>query len=101
MTLRVIFERDDLQRVRVAARPDPMWELVLSLHQIRERRVAARFSAWHERSVASVRAHADARRWLAPLFALVPVTGDFPDFLTPAPPVTELDAGIEELHRTP
>jgi hypothetical protein len=37
MTLRLVFDRDDLARVRLAEAPDPMWELVLSLHLARER----------------------------------------------------------------
>jgi hypothetical protein len=37
MTLRLVFDRDDLARVRLAEAPDPMWELVLSLHLARDR----------------------------------------------------------------
>jgi hypothetical protein len=39
MTLRLVFNRDDLARVRLAEAPDPMWELVLSVHLAGERRL--------------------------------------------------------------
>lgn len=101
MTLRVVFDRDDLQRVRIAAQPDPMWELVLSLHRAREQQTPGRYEAWREQARLRVRGREGARCWLAPLFTLVPGKGNFPDFLTPAPLVTELEAGLAELHGTP
>ncbi|MGW5645231.1 ArsR/SmtB family transcription factor [Saccharopolyspora sp. NPDC003752] len=101
MTLRMVFEREDLQRVRVAAAPDPMWELVLSLHQVRERRLTARYVHWRQQAGDRIRRSDQARRWLSTLFTLVPPEGDFPDFLTPAKLVTELGAGCEAVACTP
>ncbi|PXY28587.1 ArsR/SmtB family transcription factor [Prauserella flavalba] len=86
MRLRMVFERDDLQRIRVADRPDPMWELVLSLHRARD----------------GLRAEASERLdRLGPLFTLVPRRGTFPDFLTPARPVTDIGEGCEAVACTP
>lgn len=101
MVLRFVFDRDDLQRVRIAAQPDPMWELVLSLHQARERQATSRHTAWQRQVRLRVRRQENPHSWLSPLFTLVPVTGDFPDFLTPAALMTEPDAGITELSGTP
>src|SRR5690606_7169503 len=47
MTLRVVFMREDLQRVRIADQPDLMWELVQSLHQVQERVPAPHYATWH------------------------------------------------------
>lgn len=100
MTLRVVFGREDLQRVRFAAQPDPMWELVLSLHKARKCRALERHSVWQTQIRHRLREHDQAARWLAPLFTLVPMKGAFPDFLTPAPLVTDPKAGVAELRRT-
>ncbi|MFS8097963.1 winged helix-turn-helix domain-containing protein [Lentzea alba] len=93
--LRLVFNRDDLQRVRIAAAPDPMWETVLSLHRLRDRRPGPRHEEWARR----VRHRTDAG-WLSTLFDLVPRRGGFPDFLTPGDQVTALDEGCEALAGT-
>lgn len=100
MTLRMVFDREDLQRVRIAAHPDPMWELVLGLHQLRERRASSRYTAWYTQVRHRVRDQQDDLHRLDLLFTLVPMTGGFPDFLTPAPLVTEPEAGLAELRDT-
>lgn len=101
MTLRMVFERADLQRVRVAVAPDPMWELVLSLHQVRERRIAHRFAPWQQKVRHRLQHGTQTPRWLSTLFTLVPPEGRFPDFLTPGPLVTDLGAGCEAVTCTP
>lgn len=101
MLLRIVFERDDLQRVRIAPGPDPMWETVLSLHCARERPATARLAAWRARARNRVREAEGARRWLSTMFALVPQRGPFPDFLTPGDRITDLAAGCEALACTP
>ncbi|HET6703963.1 winged helix-turn-helix domain-containing protein [Amycolatopsis sp.] len=98
MTLRMVFDRDDLLRVRVAAAPDPMWELVLSLHRLRENPVSARHAAWGYRARLAARPEA---RVLKTLFTLVPARGGFPDFLTPPGRATDVGSGCEEVACTP
>ncbi|WP_051264887.1 winged helix-turn-helix domain-containing protein [Nakamurella lactea] len=93
MTLRLIFDREDLERVRVAPGADPMWELVLGLNRARARQVAPQFRPWREAIRQRGRPSQDLGRSLAMLGELIPPTGSFPDTLTPAPSVTELDAG--------
>lgn len=97
--LRLVFNRDDLQRVRVAAAPDPMWETVLSLHRLRERKPAARHEEWAHQ-VRHRLARTDAAGWLSTLFDLVPRRGGFPDFLTPGERISAVDEGFEALAGT-
>ena len=89
--LRIHFTADDLARVRVAGGPDPMWETVLSMHLLRTQRGADAFSAWRQES--RLRLGSSARL----LQALNPPSGPFPDFLTPAPATTDLEALFFEL----
>jgi DNA-binding transcriptional ArsR family regulator len=93
--LRIHISGEDLARIRVAERPDPMWETVLSAHRFRDRRGPHVFGEWRER----------ARRRLgalpATLRALVPTRGYFPDFLTPIESSDGMAAGIEALRSTP
>jgi DNA-binding transcriptional ArsR family regulator len=102
MTLRLVFDRDDLLRVRLAEGPDPLWELVLGLLCARDRdpRLPAHLARWRRQAGARVRRDAHAREWLPTLFTLVPAAGDFPDFLTPAYDGAGIDAGCEALAHT-
>ncbi|MEQ7128589.1 hypothetical protein ABN034_29195 [Actinopolymorpha sp. B11F2] len=98
--LRIVFTGEDLARVRVNENVDPMWEIVLSLHQIGTRPAAANpyrnWASW---------ARTVARERLAPvvagLYELAPPQRYFPDFLTPAPTSTRLEAGIDAVLHVP
>ncbi|MET9633385.1 ArsR family transcriptional regulator [Lentzea sp. NPDC006480] len=93
--LRVHFTAEDLARVRVAPGPDPMWEILLSLHVLRQRSATPVFGTWR----ANVRTTlpGDAR-WL---MQLAPPVGYSPDFLTPTAGSCALDAGIDAVLSTP
>ncbi|MEU2787439.1 winged helix-turn-helix domain-containing protein [Streptomyces sp. NPDC007100] len=93
--LRVHFSGPDLARVRIAARPDVLWETVLSFHRLRDRRPGPAFGKW--RSEARCRLNGETRL-LAPL---VPTRGYFPDFLTPPEGLLGIDEGLEALRATP
>ncbi|TGB09557.1 winged helix-turn-helix domain-containing protein [Streptomyces sp. MZ04] len=82
MALRIHFTAQDLARTTVAARPDIMWELTISLHRLQSPRRTARCGPWvgHVRDRMRTR---DLRSVLHTLTTLVPARGDFPDFLTP------------------
>ncbi|MEV0317386.1 ArsR/SmtB family transcription factor [Streptomyces sp. NPDC050658] len=82
MALRIHFTAQDLARTTVAARPDIMWELTISLHRLQAPRHTARCRPWlgHARDRLRTR---DLRAVLHCLTTLVPRRGDFPDFLTP------------------
>lgn len=96
MTLRVFFTGADLARTRVAAGPLAMWELVLSLHQLRSRHVDSDLADWQAATRQALRA---AGRLPRPLARLVPPLGYFPDFMTPDS--TDVDDGVETVLSTP
>ncbi|MER5882347.1 helix-turn-helix domain-containing protein [Streptomyces sp. NPDC001941] len=93
--LRIHFSGDDLAAVRMAPRPDVMWETVLSFHRLRDRRGAVVFGEW--RTETRRRLNGETRL----LSALIPPRGYFPDFLTPAEGVHGLDAGLQAVRATP
>ncbi|MFD7499670.1 ArsR/SmtB family transcription factor [Streptomyces sp. NPDC059850] len=93
--LRVHFSELDLARLRMAVRPDALWETVLSFHRLRENRAETVYGEW--RSEARNRLNGEGRL-LAPL---IPSRGYFPDFLTPAEGVIGCDAAMDALHATP
>ncbi|MEU6951845.1 transcriptional regulator [Streptomyces sp. NPDC045714] len=82
MELRIHFTADDLTRITVAPRPDPMWELVNSLHVLQARQPAPDHAPWLEH-VRGRLARSDLREPIRLLTTLVPARGKFPDFLTP------------------
>ncbi|OIV36333.1 hypothetical protein BIV57_16965 [Mangrovactinospora gilvigrisea] len=122
MPLRIHFTADDLARVRLAADPDALWELVLSLAQLQSARVPGALPphhrAWAERSrrrLAAHRPHAphrarhgavrrpphpELRGAVRLLAGLVPPRGSFPDFLTPADG-GRFGAGLESVRALP
>jgi len=98
--LRILFTSDDLARTRIAAEPDPMWELVMALHMLRRQRGDLLFAAWRSASASRVRQHLD-RADVSLLMELTPTLGYFPDFLTPEASALGLEAGLEAIRRTP
>ncbi|WP_213453595.1 ArsR/SmtB family transcription factor [Rhizomonospora bruguierae] len=98
--LRIVFTGDDLARTRVAAAPDPVWELILSLHQLQGRSRDPIAAGWRREVTGRLRRD----QLLGPfrlLFALNPPRGYFPDFLTPAASREGFEAGLEAVRSTP
>jgi DNA-binding transcriptional ArsR family regulator len=94
--LRVHFTAADLARTRIADGPDPLWETVLSVHQLTERGPDPALRAWRTRDCATGRS---ALRALRPV---MPPRGYFPDFLTPAAATGGgLESGIDAVQSTP
>ncbi|MBP2327818.1 DNA-binding transcriptional ArsR family regulator [Kibdelosporangium banguiense] len=93
--LRIHFSAGDLARTRVAEDPDPLWETVLSLHQLRETRREPVLNEWRRRRCAR------GARVLRMLSPLMPSRGYFPDFLTPAEASGGLECGIDAVLATP
>lgn len=101
MVLRMVFGPADLQKVRLAAEPDPLWELVLSLHRLQTGRTEKQ-DGWEQSVRQRLTASGPAwRQWASILCTLVPPAGNFPDFLTPRPLITSVDEGCDELARMP
>lgn len=92
--LRVHFSTGDLARTRVADGPDPLWETVLSLHRLQERRNGTEFADWRRRVAQT---ETGPLRLLLPL---VPRRGYFPDFLTPPGGCEGLERGLDALMST-
>ncbi|MEO3850288.1 winged helix-turn-helix domain-containing protein [Streptomyces sp. B8F3] len=93
--LRVHFTAADLARTRIADGPDPLWETVLSVHQLTEQSPDPALRAWRTRECTHGRA---ALRMLRPV---MPPRGYFPDFLTPAASLGGLESGIGAVLSTP
>ncbi|WP_274558217.1 ArsR/SmtB family transcription factor [Streptomyces spiramyceticus] len=92
--LRVHFSGVDLSRIRLAPRPDALWETILSFHRLRDRRGVKVFGEWRQES--RTRLNGETRL----LAALVPNRGYFPDFLTPREGLSGIDAGLEAVRAT-
>ncbi|MFE9680768.1 ArsR/SmtB family transcription factor [Streptomyces sp. NPDC006285] len=99
MGLRVHFTAEDLSRVRVAAGPDAMWEIVLSASQLARTGGRAVFGPWRAETRTRLR-HLPAPQSRLIRY-LAPPVGDFPDFLTPAGAPADLAGGIEAALSTP
>src|SRR5437588_864621 len=100
--LRLRFTPADLLKTRVLAQPDPMWELVLSLSSLDPDGRPDERAAWR-RSVRDQLHGRNGDRLRAAgalLRELVPVTGNFPDFLTPEPGL-DLTTALDAVRRTP
>ncbi|MFJ2647328.1 ArsR/SmtB family transcription factor [Streptomyces sp. NPDC087420] len=93
--LRIHFTGEDLTRVTVAARSDPLWDVLLSLHMVQEPDRSLAFSEWRRRTRAlrmpSVR----------PLLELARPWGYSPDFLTPGRGEADFAHQLEDVLSTP
>ncbi|MGI5200503.1 transcriptional regulator [Spirillospora sp. CA-108201] len=94
LVLRIHFTGEDLPRTRLAAGPDAMWEVLLSLYRLQRPQGAAVFGRWRRR----IRARVPGSVRL--LTDLAPPTGYAVDFLTPATGTGSLQAGLEALRGT-
>ena len=100
--LRLRFTSADLLRTRVLAAPDPMWELVLSLSSLGPTGQLDERAAWR-RGVRELLRAADGPQLARAgglLRELVPVTGNFPDFLTPEPGM-DVAGALDAVRGTP
>lgn len=98
--LRIFFSTEDIARTRVAPTPDPIWELVLSLHRLQGRNRDPVMAGWRRSVWHRIRGGGDPSQ-LRLLFALTPPRGYFPDFLTPYEGLQGLDAGLDAVAATP
>ncbi|MGH3660117.1 MAG: ArsR/SmtB family transcription factor, partial [Micromonosporaceae bacterium] len=99
--LEIHFTAADIARTRVASGPDPLWELVLSLHVLQGPGFSARHLEWRNAVVRQVAEHGIAAEVRRLLFPLAPVATYFPDFITPGESAEGVDAGIDAILSTP
>ncbi|MDO0937779.1 winged helix-turn-helix domain-containing protein [Streptomyces sp. DG2A-72] len=92
--LKFHFTGADMARIRMAAGPDPMWELLLSLHLLGGSDGSVVFGAWKRH----IRSRLPNSTRL--LFDLAPPRGYSADFLTPMPDRGELEPGIDAVLST-
>ncbi|MBB5858294.1 winged helix-turn-helix domain-containing protein [Amycolatopsis umgeniensis] len=92
--LRIHFSSADVLGLRVSAAPDPLWELLLSLHAAQTVGISGALRAWRTA----------VRGKLAPsaalLWPLARPQGYSPDFLTPTAGEKGFDAGLDQLLAT-
>lgn len=91
----------DLARTRVACRPDPMWEIVLSLHVLQSRRRTPSHQSWLVDARRRATEHGMAASIRHLLLPLAPVASYFPDFLTPTEGADGIEAGVHAVEATP
>lgn len=89
--LRIHFTAADLERIRVSGTPDPMWEIVSSLHRLQTRDGYGVFDAWHRQIRLDLGRHHLDGLVRGILLPLAPRAAYFPDFLTPT--CGDVDAG--------
>ena len=98
--LRIYFSGDDIARTRIAAAPDPLWELMLALQMLSPQPGDLLFTGWRREATEALR-QAGLGPPLKLLRALNPNVGYFPDFLNPIEALHGLDHGLEAIRRTP
>ncbi len=95
--LRLEFSAVDLGRVRVANAAHPLWELILSIQSLQSPKLPSRYWEWRAGVCRAGRASEENRRLLAAAAALVPASGNFPDFLTPAIEGPDVEAHLDAI----
>ncbi|MFF5497443.1 helix-turn-helix domain-containing protein [Streptomyces aquilus] len=99
--LRIHFDWSDLQNVRIAQQPDPLWELMCAICRWQTRQGPLSFGHWRRETTQRLAQDVRAARALRTLRTFVPATGYIPDFLTPPLTGEGLEAGLESVRATP
>ncbi|MEV2211558.1 helix-turn-helix domain-containing protein [Streptomyces sp. NPDC050997] len=95
--LRIHFTDADLASVRVASKPDPLWEVASTLYRFQSRRGLGAFADWHRAAREDLHRQGLAAAVRGLLMPLFPRGSYFPDFLTPAEADEGLDAGLDAI----
>lgn len=94
--LRIHFSAEDLARTTLSAEPDPLWEILLSLHMLQVEDGPVPYGAWRQRMRRRL-----PRETIGPLAALAPPVGYSPDFLTPNVPSGEFGDAVDQVMSAP
>ena len=98
--LRIRFTVDDICNTRVVAGPDPLWEIVGSMHRLQTVQGRDLYAEWHRRVCRDVALSGFGPQLRETLLPLMPRAAYFPDFLNP-PSVVDVGAGIDRVLHTP
>lgn len=93
--LRIHFTHEDLARTTIAAGPDPLWEILLSLHVLQHRSGELIFGTWRREARQQVGLSVRL------LTELAPPHGYSPDFLTPPDSPTDITEAVDLVQSTP
>ncbi|MFJ6074291.1 ArsR/SmtB family transcription factor [Streptomyces sp. NPDC093065] len=101
--LRIHFTGADLENVRLARRPDLLWEVVCSVCRLQTREEPLAFDAWRRTAGTLLRRGGAAGRSALALRSLVPNAAYFPDFLTPPSQdaADDLQVSVDRVLTTP
>ncbi len=94
--LRIHFGAEDLVRTTLSSEPDPLWEVLLSLHMLQVDDGPVPYGAWRERISRKLPGGV-----VGPLLTLAPPVGYSPDFLTPSSHLTDFDDAVDQILSTP
>ncbi|MFC9689354.1 helix-turn-helix domain-containing protein [Kribbella sp. NPDC056951] len=99
-TVRIHFTAADLARTHIAPEPDPLWELMLSLHLLQgeKPRQPQYFAQWRKGLPRDEAFQHMIRTTLAPV---APAGAYFPDFMTPIEGLAGFTAGLDTVLSTP
>jgi DNA-binding transcriptional ArsR family regulator len=102
-TLRIHLTEPDFRQLRIAASPDPMWEVVLSIHVLGSRAadVPSELRLWRRRAWKALHVERLLNRYQMLVELAPPTASYFPDFLTPVEGLQGLRPGLEALDATP
>ncbi|WLW58189.1 helix-turn-helix domain-containing protein [Streptomyces sp. YU58] len=99
--LRIHFGWRDLENVRLAQQPDPLWELMCAICRLQTHQGPLEFGRWRRRSTHLLSRDGRADEALRTLRTFIPAAGYIPDFLTPPVTGEYLDAALERVRATP
>jgi DNA-binding transcriptional ArsR family regulator len=92
--LRIHFTGQDLENIRVARSPDPLWEIVCSVCRLQNQEGRLAFGPWRREVHGRIRRGGAPRRAATALRSVVPFATYIPDFLTP--PIEGESVGLED-----
>ncbi|MFJ4689110.1 ArsR/SmtB family transcription factor [Streptomyces sp. NPDC088789] len=98
--LRFHLTTEDLLRVRLAARPHPIWEISFSLQLLQTREAVLLFDPWR-RTVRRALAREGLTQAITELARLYPPADYWPDFLVPGVGLADVESGLDLVMATP
>ncbi|WP_406181310.1 helix-turn-helix domain-containing protein [Streptomyces canus] len=99
--LRIHFGWRDLENIRIAQQPEPLWELMCAVCRLQTSQGLVEFGHWRRETGRRLSRDRRASHALHTLRTVIPASGYIPDFLTPSVTGECLEAGLDELRATP